>query len=275
LQKPEELPLECIRTTNDALRDLDARVVTELAKSIQQSGLLQPILVRPDHSWYEVVFGHHRLEACKRLGWQTIPALIKTMSDGESFLTRLVENLHRNVEINPIAEANGYIRLIDRGWTINKIAERIGKSDSYVSDRIGLIRRLHPEVAKKFNGPDNKYLRPSHLESLAHLKSKDEQIELSYMIEQKHLSVRKLERMIAGGCSMRESVEERGDSLYVKLPRTVAEQVNIGAGDSVYVYVQTRSRIAIEPAGAKGLKLHKRHAYPVTAHVVQSISRRT
>jgi antitoxin component of MazEF toxin-antitoxin module len=71
-------------------------------------------------------------------------------------------------------------------------------------------------------------------------------VELSDMIEQKHLSVRKLERMIAGGHSLRETIEERGDSLYVKLPRAVAELVNISAGDSVYVYVQTRRRIAVE-----------------------------
>jgi ParB/RepB/Spo0J family partition protein len=276
LEKPEELPLDRIRTNCDALRDLDARVVADLAKSIQQSGLLQPILVRPDRSWYEVVFGHHRLEACKRLGWQTIPALIKAMSDGDSFLTRLVENLHRNVEINPIAEASGYIRLIDNGWTINKIAQRIGKSDSYVSDRIGLIRRLHPEIAKKFNCADNKYLKPSHLESLARLKSKKEQMELTHMIEQKHLSVRKLERMIAGGYSTRESVEERGDSLYVKLPKAVAEQVSIKAGGSVYVYVQTKRRIAIEPAvGAKAFKDRKADAGPVASNLVQSISRQT
>ena len=276
LEKPEELPLDSIRTSCDALRDLDTRVLTELAKSIQQSGLLQPILVRPDRSCYEVVFGHHRLEACKRLGWQTIPAFVKTMSDNESFLTRLVENLHRNIEINPIAEASGYIRLIDNGWTINKIAERIGKSNSYVSDRIGLIRRLHPEIAKKFNGADNKYLKPSHLESLARLKSKKEQMELTCMIEQKHLSVRKLERMIAGGYSMRECVEQVGDSLYVKLPKAVAEQVSINAGDSVYVYVQTRRRIAIEPASsARGLKNRRTTTEALASNMIQPIRRQS
>jgi len=246
LDKPEELPLDRIRTTQNALRDLDQDIVTDLAKSIQRSGLLQPILVRPDHPWFEVVFGHHRLEACKRLGWKAIPALVKTMSDDESFLTRLIENIHRNIEINPLAEASGYITLVDNGWTVNKIADRIGKSDSYVSDRIGLIRRLHPEIAKKFNGNDNKYLKPSHLEALAHLKSKKEQVELSDVVVQKHLSVRKLERMIAGGYSLRETIEERAGSLYVKLPKAVAELVNVSAGDSVYVYVQTRKRIAVE-----------------------------
>lgn len=234
--------------TSAVLRDIDENIVTGLAKSIRQSGLLQPILVRPDDFAFEVVFGHHRLEACKRLGWKTIPAVVKRMSGAESFLTRVAENLHRNIEINPIAEANGYISLIDRGWTISKIAERIGKSDSYVSDRVGLIRRLHPEIAKKFKGSDMKYLKPSHLEILARLKSKDQQVELSYMIERKRLSVRKLERMISGGYPMRETVKERGDSLYVKLPKMIAEHINVSAGDSVYVYVQSRKRIAIEPA---------------------------
>jgi ParB family chromosome partitioning protein len=248
LDRPEELPIASIRASVDPLREIDEGIVTELARSIDQSGLLQPILVRPDHSCFEVVFGHHRLEACKRLHWKTIPALVQTISDEESFLTRLVENLHRNAEINPIAEAKGYLRLIDDGWTINRIAERIGKSDSYVSDRTGLIRRLNPEVAKKFNGTENKYLKPSHLEALARLKSKTEQAELSCMVEQKHLSVRKLEKMIAGGYSMRENVEEKGGILYVRLPKAVAEQVNLSAGDSVYVYVQTRKRIAVELA---------------------------
>ena len=243
---PEELPLDRIKPSSDALRDVDEAIVTDLAKSIVQSGLLQPILVRPDQSYFEVVFGHHRLEACKRLGWKTIPAVIRTFSEEESFLTRLVENLHRNVEINPLAEATGYIRLVDAGWTINRIAARIGKSDSYVSDRIGLIRRLNPEIAKKFNGSDKKYLRPSHLEVLARLKSPAEQAELSCMIEQKHLSVRKVEKMVAGGYSMRENIEERDGSLYVRLPKAVADQISLSEGDSVYVYVQTRKRIAIE-----------------------------
>lgn len=161
------MSVELIRPSSKLLRVIDQARVSELAKSIESSGLLQPILVRPVESIYEVVFGHHRLEACKRLGWESIPAVIREMSDDDSFLNKVVENLQRNEEINPLAEANGYITLINHGWTINSIAAKIGKSDSYVSDRIGLIRRLHPIIARRimFNG--NGHLKPSHCELLA------------------------------------------------------------------------------------------------------------
>jgi antitoxin component of MazEF toxin-antitoxin module len=75
---------------------------------------------------------------------------------------------------------------------------------------------------------------------------------------------------------MRESVEARRDSLYVRLPKAVTEQVSIKAGDSVYVYVQTRRRIAIEPAAsAKNLKNRRVDAGPLPSNLVQSISRQT
>lgn len=206
--------------------------------------MLQPILVRPTGSSYEVVFGHHRLEACKRLGWESIPAVIGKMSFDESFLTNVVENLQRNIQINALTEAKGYIALIDHGWTINKIAMRLGKSDSYVSDRIGLVRRLHPEVAKRVNG--NGYLKPSHLELLSRIRSKRHQLELSHVVEQKHLSVRGLERMISGGQLFQEKVEGTDESVSVHLPDEITAHMGLQAGDLVYIYLQSRKRIAIE-----------------------------
>ena len=239
-----ELPLDLIGHGHVLLREIDDRAVSELAKSIHANGLLQPILVRPTGSSYEVVFGHHRLEACRRLGWKSIPAVVGKMSSDESFLTNIVENLQRNAEINPLVEAKGYIALIDHGWTINKIAVRIGRSDSYVSDRIGLVRRLHPEVAKRVNR--NGHLKPSHVELLSRIRSKSYQLELSDLVERKHLSVRKLEKMISGGQPFREKVEGNGDWLYVHLPDEVVEQMELEAGDSVYMYFESRKRIAIE-----------------------------
>lgn len=231
------------------LRSIDKEIVSDLAKSIQENGLLQPILVRPLESQYEVVFGHHRLEACKLLKWETIQAMVKEMTEDDSFLTTVVENLQRNHEINPLTEARGYINLIDHGWTINKIAQRIGKSDSYVSDRIGLVRRLHPDLARMIERNGNSPLRPSHLEVLARLKSRNQQLELSNYIVRKRLSVRELERLISGEETLRETVEARGNSLYVRLPPRISQRTKIEAGDAVYVYIQGRRRIAIEPIG--------------------------
>jgi ParB family chromosome partitioning protein len=228
------------------LRVLDEHVLADLEKSILANGLLQPILVRPISCFYEVVFGHHRLEACKRLGWNSIPAIIKEMSTGESFLTQVVENLQRNGEINPLTEANGYIDLIDHGWTINRIAKRIGKSDSYVSDRVGLIRRLDPEIARKFNECTNGHLKASHLELLARMKSSTRQREVCHLIELKRLSVRKLEKMISGGQPLIGTVEKDENTLYIRVPQEIARVMKIDVGDSVCMYLQSRRRLAIE-----------------------------
>ncbi len=251
MQETIEVEIAQIDPSHVSLRGLDESIVLGLAKSIISNGLLQPILVTPVDCSYEVVFGNHRLEACKRLGWKRIPAFIKEMSQEDCFLTRVVENLHRNVEMNALTEAKGYIALVDRGWTINKIAERIGKSDSYVSDRIGLIRRLHPAIARRFDDHSSKYLRPSHLELLAHMKSKRRQLELSHVIETKHLSVRKLEELIGKDDRPKETVLEKQDLFYIQVPLKIARYVGIQGGDSVYVYAQGKRRIVVEPAPPK------------------------
>ena len=108
-----EVEVDKVRPGEFSLRDLDDDMVEGLARSIEGVGLLQPVVVRPLGDGYELVFGPHRLEACRRLGWKTIPARVEEVSDEEAFLLNLVENLQRNSHINPIAEARGYKRLIE------------------------------------------------------------------------------------------------------------------------------------------------------------------
>jgi ParB family transcriptional regulator, chromosome partitioning protein len=230
------------------LRSIDEHVVSDLACSIRSNGLLSPILVRPASYFYRIVFGHHRVEACRQLGWKSIPAIVKEISDDDAFLANVVENLQRNNEINPLSEARGYISLIDHGWTMSKIAARIGKSDSYVSDRVGLIRHLHPIIANNYRDDMQGNLKPSHLELLARVKSKHRQLELSYLVERKHLSVHSLEKLISNGNPPLETVEERGGFLYVRLPSKITEQLNLRVGESVCIYPQSRNRITIERA---------------------------
>jgi ParB family chromosome partitioning protein len=238
------MPIENIRSSAEPLRRVDTDTVVELAKSIESNGLLQPILVRPYNGSYEVVFGNHRLEACRRLGWKLIPADVKEVNDEEGFLLRVVENLQRNVTINPLTEARGYIRLIERGWTINSIAKRVGKSDSYISDRVGLIRRLHPDVARRIQ--ENGRIRPSHCEVLARIHSKNSQLELSELIERKGLSVRKLEQLMQNRQLFKAVVKEHRGNLCLQLPERVVESMSIEAGSNVHLYPQSRQRLVIE-----------------------------
>lgn len=266
-QQVREVPIGSVRANRQLLRGLDERRVAELSKSIKTNGLLQPILVRPFGSSFEVVFGHHRLEACKRLGWQSIPAIVREMSDDDCFVTKVVENLQRNIEIDPLTEARGYIDLVNHGWTINRIAERIGKSDSYVSDRIGLVRRLDPSIARKVT---EGRLKPSHLVLLARLKSRDLQVELSRLVEQRRLSVRKLELLISGGNPMRETVEKNEGRLYIRLPRDMVEHMSIEAGDTVYLHNQSKRRIVIDLVSANGAdRKDKRTTEAARSRVIQ------
>lgn len=145
-----ELEVSVIRPPKWQLRPLNKEVVEELERSIQNTGLLQPIVVRRSAGQYELVFGSHRLAACKALGLRRVRAIIADFTDDESFLARVTENLVRNDYVDPLEEARGYKILVQKGWTVNAIGHRVGKCDSYVSERIGLLEKLSTDVRISF-----------------------------------------------------------------------------------------------------------------------------
>jgi len=220
-----EVEVNRIRLSGFCLRDLDEAVVEDLAKSIGEVGLLQPVVVRSLGDGYELVFGLHRLEACKRLGWKTIPTLVKQVSEEEALLLNIVENLQRNVHINPIAEAQGYKLLIERGWTMVRIANKIGKSCSYVSDRLRVLDRLHPNVQERLNFPRGKTsaISISHAEHLALIDDPKQQLMLAKLVEEEELSVRQLERMVRRLRRLEEGMRE--DCLCRKCPNYPCREV--------------------------------------------------
>jgi len=180
-----------------------------MANSIKETGLLQPVVVRQISDGYELVFGLHRLQAYKQLGWNRIPAIIKKASSEEAITMHVVENLQRNVHINPIAEAQGYKFLISRGWTMVQIANKIGKSCSYVSDRLRVLHKLHPEIRREVSFPRGKTrLTISHAEHLSLIEDPQQQLRLAKTIEKEGMSVRKLERMVRKFRKVKESLPE-------------------------------------------------------------------
>jgi ParB family chromosome partitioning protein len=193
-----EIDIDKIKAGKFCLRDLDDEIIGDMSSSIKEVGLLQPILVRPISDGYELVFGFHRLQACKQLGWKKIPVIIKdASSEEEAFIMHVIENIQRNNHINPIAEAQVYKLLIERGWTMVQIAEKIGKSCSYVSDRLRVLDKLHPSVQRKLSFPRGKtHLTLSHAEHLSLIDDPQEQLRIAKKIEDEGASVRKLERMV-------------------------------------------------------------------------------
>ena len=195
-QSISEVPLDRVKPGNLALRDLDEAAVEELAESIKANGLLQPIIVKPTGNGYELVFGLHRLEACRRLGCRKVPAIVKNISSQDALLAGLIENIQRNIRINPVAEARAYKLLIAKGWTAHDIAKRIGKSDSYIYDRLRVLDKLHPTIQEQLITHVCKSpITPSHAERLTLIEDPELQLKLAELVREKHLSVRQLERL--------------------------------------------------------------------------------
>jgi ParB family chromosome partitioning protein len=230
------------------LRHIDHNVVEELACSIGSMGLLQPILVRPIGSGaLEIVFGLHRVEACKKLKMEAIPAIVRRLSSDQAFLARVAENLSRNIQVDPISEAKGYIGLIDKHWTISEIARQIGKSDSYVSDRVGLIRRLHPSIVEQMIRGGNT-LTSTHAVMLSRMDL-TRQIQLAEYVERKHLSVRQLENLIRNHLPFKLQVVPSNASDQIALPNRILQALGLKAEEMVYVQLR-RKRIVMEPVGS-------------------------
>lgn len=114
----------------------------ELQESLQSSGLLQPVTVRPSPKGrgYELIAGERRLRAATSLGWNTIPAVIKEMGDQEVLTLALIENLQRS-DLNPVEEAEGYDQLIrDFGYTQQTVATMVGKDRSTIANVIRILQ---------------------------------------------------------------------------------------------------------------------------------------
>lgn len=133
------------------------RAIDELAASIKAEGrVLEPLLVRPrlanilrpdEHDGYEIVFGHRRAQAAELAGLATVPCMVRALSNAEARSAQIAENLERD-DVHPLEEAAGFQALIsDDGLTADQIAERYGKSRSYVYGRLKLLQ-LHPDVRK-------------------------------------------------------------------------------------------------------------------------------
>ena len=114
-----------------------------MAKSINTYGVLQPIIVRKNGNYYDLIAGERRLRACQNLGYKTIPALVRSMSDRDIAEIALIENLQRE-DLNYFEEAEGYKKLIQEfNLTQEEVALRVGKSQSTIANKIRLLKLPH------------------------------------------------------------------------------------------------------------------------------------
>jgi len=115
--------------------------IEELAETICQHGILEPLLVRPDAQGYEVVLGARRYRAALKAGCKELPAIVREMTDNEARHAQLIENLQRE-GLDPLEEARAYYSLLEGGFTEEQIGERIGKHYSHVAQRLALLKLI-------------------------------------------------------------------------------------------------------------------------------------
>ena len=147
-QTIKDLPLTDIDEPKGILRmDIDADELNDLAQSISEVGLLQPILVAVDGDRYEVVFGHRRFLACSKLGLSAIKCIVRTMTPVEIGLARATENLSR-ADLTPIEEASTYKNLMEEyGLTLEQVAKKMSRTPGTIRRRIDLLR-MPPALQK-------------------------------------------------------------------------------------------------------------------------------
>lgn len=144
-----EIPIEKIASSPfQARKDFDLYELTQLASSIRENGVLQPITVRPTDDGYELISGERRLRASKLAGLKTIPAIVSTATDRQSTIFGLLENIQRK-DLNFFEEAEGIERLLcDFGLSYSEISLRLGMARSTLSNKLRLLR-LNPDLRRR------------------------------------------------------------------------------------------------------------------------------
>ena len=167
----------------------DEDALNELAESIKENGVIEPIIVKKSIKGYDVIAGERRLKASKIAGKETIPAIIRQLSDDKMAEIALLENLQRE-NLTAIEEAKAYKSLIDKlNLTQEQLAKKVSKSRSHVTNMLGLLR-LPKEVQ---NMIQNKKLTMGHARALSKLENEEEIIKMAKEIAEEKLSVRTTE----------------------------------------------------------------------------------
>ena len=173
-------------------KEFDEKALSELAESISQHGLLQPLLVRPlTLGGYQIVAGERRYRACRMAGITEVPVIIRELSDTETMEIALIENLQRE-DLTPLEEALGYKALMDEhNFTQDEIAQSMGKSRPAIANALRLLKL--PESIRQFLA-DGK-ISAGHARALLSLEDEELMIELAEEVIKKDLSVRQVEKI--------------------------------------------------------------------------------
>ncbi len=230
----------------------DEKKLQELKDSIEEKGVLQPILVRTKGDSYEVIAGERRLKAANLSKMEKVPVIIKDVSDKEALVLALIENIQRE-ELNPMEEAQGYRRLIDEfQYTQETIAASVGKDRSTVSNLLRLLRLPTSLQEAVYRGD----ISVGHARALLGLDSLDDQEELLLKIIQKGLSVREVERQVQASLRGNPAAKKKKKQVRIEelIPLEEALQRRLGTKVKIVPQKNKKGKIVVEYYSLDDLK---------------------
>lgn len=213
-KKIQEIKLESILPNKYQPRqDINDENIEDLARSIDENGIIQPIIVRSRDSGYEIIAGERRFRASKKLGLKKIPCIIRDIKDDQSAKLALIENIQRE-DLNIVEEAKAFKKMLDGfDYTQNKLSKEVGKSRSYIANTVRILD-LAEDVLELI--VDEK-LSVGHGKVLLAVKDLKEQKFFADIIVEKELTVRETEKLIRGLPEKRERPLIEKDEYLVSL----------------------------------------------------------
>lgn len=224
-------------------KQFDADALQELAESIKQFGVLQPLLVQKKEDYYEIIAGERRWRASKLAGLKEVPVIVKEFTEQEAVEISLIENIQRE-DLNPIEEAMAYKRLMEEfHLKQDAIAERVSKSRTAVTNSMRLLK-LDDRVQQMLI---DEMISTGHARALLALESKDAQAEEAVKVFDEKLSVRETERLVKELLNPVQKKEEKPKNQAEELVyKNLEEKIKQIIGSKVAINRRTDNKGKIE-----------------------------
>jgi ParB family chromosome partitioning protein len=215
----------------------DEQALRQLAVSIREQGILQPLVVTPERDGaYTLIAGERRLRAAQFAGLTEVPVVVRHADPAEAYELALLENIQRE-DLNPIEESEAYRRLIDEhGYTQEALARRVGKDRTTVSNALRLLKLRAPLRERLLRGS----MSAGHARALLGTDDEALQDELAQRIETEGLSVRAVEKLVAIARA-RKPARKKADP-FLKQRKTLATSLQSSLGRKVAIRTKTRGK---------------------------------
>jgi ParB family chromosome partitioning protein len=209
-------------------KHLKPEAIAELAQSIAEKGILQPLVVRFVGEKYEIVAGERRYRAAQKLGLSTVPVVVRNLSDQETLEIAIIENLQRE-DLNPVEEGRAFKQLMGFGLNQEALAKAVGKSRSAVANTLRLLK-LPDEALEAL---EEERISAGHARAIL-AQSPENQVWALKQILDRDLTVRQAERLNPGGgdrSGKREKIERPFEELETDLARHMGTKVRVSGTD--------------------------------------------